>query len=277
LRLSAPCNLLKENAVRLTSPFVALYRSLIAAIFVLSFGPQALAGWYQVENYEGEVGGRPIHFSLQHYSFGSGISVEGSYYFTAERRPVPLYGTLTDRRAVLCEIASDAELHRVIVMGSKTPFDLTQCPLVLTLDDDQATGQWTIEGIDHAVTLRKTASLDDRSEPSITGTVAIPFWAQTQTHMFVGRYEKTDSGICMSSVGIINKPSGKVDQELRFGGDPCDAGMVMTPIYMNVERWDDAGTEIISINFRDGRAGYSENYIYDTAAKRFVTTQRPEQ
>ena len=263
-------NLFREDIVRLLSPLFVLRRFLLAAFAIFAFGAPAMAGWYQVENYEGEVGGKPIHISLQTYDFGSGITVEGSYYFDAERRPVAVYGAVKDGRTVLCEISSEAELKRIVFIGSKTPFDFAACPLVLSFDNDRAGGRWTRDGVDHAVTLKKVASLNDRGEPSIEGRVDIPFWAQTATHMIVGRYENTASGICLSTVGFINKASGKRDQELHYSDDPCNAGMLMTPIYMNVERWTDSGREILGVNFRDGRAGYSEDFVYDAAKKRFV-------
>lgn len=256
--------------MRSLSPFAAFRCTILAVLVVLSFGQQAMAGWYQVDNYEGEIGGRPIRLSLQRYDFGSGITIEGSYYFGAERRPAALYGALKGDQVVLCEILSDAELQRIIVMGSKTPFDFSKCPLVLSLDGDRANGTWERNGVRHAVALKKTGSLTDTGEAIIEGEVVIPFWAQTRTHMLAGHYENSASGLCMSKLVFINKASGKIDQELRYGGDPCDAGMIMTPIYMNVQVWMEAGPEIVSVNFRDGGAGYSEDYVYDTSAKRFV-------
>lgn len=252
--------------------FLALLssRRAIVALLMLWAAQPAAAGWYKVDNYEGTVGGRPIRVSLQRYEFGSGITVQGSYYETAERRPVPLYGMSTDRGLVLCAIHSEAELERIVVRGSKTGFYLAECPLVLLLDGARATGTWKQDGTDRVVTLKRTASLDDSGEPVIVGAVDIPFWAQTETHMLVGRYENTASGVCMSKLAFVNKQTGKTDQQLQYGGDPCDAGMIMTPIYMNVQIWAQEGKEIVSVNFRDGGAGYEENYAYDAAANKFV-------
>lgn len=258
--------------MRLPSAFAFLQRLVIAAVAILAFGPPAMAGWYQVDNYEGDVGGRAIRLSLQQYDFGSGITVEGSYYLEAERRPIAVYGKVEEGRAVLCEISGDAELERIVVMGSKTPFDFSACPVLLTFDADRVEGQWKREGIDHAVALKKVGSLNDRDKPSVEGDVEIPFWAQTATHMLVGRYENTASGICMSAVRFINKASGKIDQELRYGGDPCDAGMLMTPIYMNVEVHAGAKSDEIWINYRDNAGGTSDTYVFDRKAKAYVKT-----
>lgn len=204
------------------------------------------------------------------YEFGSGITIEGSFYFEAERRPVALYGTMSGAKVRLCEISGDAELNRIVVQGSKTPFETATCPISLTLGDEAATGTWKRDGVEYPVALRKIASLDDTGEAQIDGNVVIPFWAQTKTHMFAGTYAGTSAGICMQKVEIINKGNGKVDQDIAFGDDNCNAGMLMTPIYMNVEKWIDAGAEIISINFRDSRAGYSENYVYDKTSRKYV-------
>lgn len=273
LLIGARFNPFRRLNLRSNSVFAPFNRAALAAFMFVLLCQQAVAGWYEVENYEGEIAGSPISLSLQYYSFGSGITVEGSYYFLDERRPVAIYGGLQHHGVRLCEISSEAELQRIIVTGSKTPFDFAKCPLVLSLKGNRAVGRWKRGGVDHAVDLKKIASLDDSDEPSVKGPLVIPFWAQTPTYMFAGTYENTSSGICMTKVAFINKLSGKTDHELRYGGDPCDAGMVMTPIYLNVQTWIEAGAEIISINFGDGAAGSSEDYVYDDKAKRFVSRQ----
>lgn len=244
----------------------------VAGLFILS--GQAFAGWYHVENFEGFIGDRPVHFSLQKYdSFGSGITVEGSYFYNGERIPIPLYGTVNGDNVRFCEIANEKEFQKVLIVGSKTPVDTTRCPFSLTVNQTGATGAWHDEATSHPITLRKVATMDDTSDATITGTVEIPFWAQTANQMFSGIYEKTASGICMTTLRVINKASGKVDQEIGFPDDPCDAGMVMTPIYMNVEKFTETGTVEIAINFRDGGMGHSQSYRFDPLAKAFVQTE----
>jgi hypothetical protein len=247
-----------------------LHRIIVAAFALLSLAHAARAGWYQVDNFEGEAGGRSIRLSLQYYEFGSGITVEGSYYFVAERRPVALYGMKTASGAVLCEISSEAERERILVMGSAKPFDFGNCPLALSFAGDRAKGRWQREGTALTVSLIRTATLDDRNDPRVTGTMDIPFWAQTPTHMFVGRYENTSDGVCMSGVSVVDKASGSVDQVLRADIDTCDAGMLMTQIYRNLERGVEAGREFVWINIRGGGAGRWQDFDFDSATGRFV-------
>ena len=244
-------------------------RLLITVACLLPFAGNAVAGWYQVDNYEGELGKSSIQFSMQTYDFGSGITVEGSYYDKAGNSPIALYGKISGTKVQLCEISNDEELDRVVVQGSTTPFDTSKCPISLTLSDDGATGTWKKGGSDHPVVLRKIASLDDTAEANIDGNVAIPFWAQTDTHMFRGIYTNTSNGLCMEKVEIVNKSTGHIDQEIAFANDVCNAGMVMTPIYMNIQKWVDAGVDIMSVNFLDNRGGYSEDYAYDKASRNF--------
>lgn len=250
-----------------------LLRQFFAAFIIVALNQPAFAGWYRVDNYRGEVNGKPIQLSLQRYEFGSGITIEGSYFLEAERRPVALYGMLNGERAILCEITSDAELDRIVVRGSKTPFDFSDCPLTLDVTEGQAVGQWKRDGGPEHVSLVHVASLDDRREQNLAGRFVIPFWAQTEAHMFTGTYENFPSGICLSKVEMVRKSTGKVDQTLTYGGEGCTAGMVMTPIYMNIQKWIDGSTAVISVNFKDNAAGFSDDFVYDETLARLV--QRP--
>ncbi|WP_206534608.1 hypothetical protein, partial [Mesorhizobium sp. M7D.F.Ca.US.004.03.1.1] len=69
----------------------------ISTLFcVLLLTGEAFAGWYQVENYEGSIGAKPVHLSLQRYdSFGSGITVEGNYFYDAKQIPIAVYGKIS--------------------------------------------------------------------------------------------------------------------------------------------------------------------------------------
>jgi hypothetical protein len=90
---------------------VGMGRGFISAIScVLLLSGKAAAGWYHVENYEGSIGSRPVHISLQTYDgFGSGITVEGSYFYDAKQSPMAVFGKLNGTRLALCEISNDKE------------------------------------------------------------------------------------------------------------------------------------------------------------------------
>ena len=245
---------------------VGMARRFVYAVFcVLLLSGKAAAGWYHVENYEGSIGSQPVHISLQTYdSFGSGITVEGSYFYDVKQSPIPVYGKLTGTRLALCEISGKEEFDRILAVGSKTPVDTTGCPFSLDMAESGATGTWS-KGVDtYPVTLRKVASLDDTRDTKIDGTVEIPFWAETAADRFAGVYTSTDAGTCMAKMQVIRKRSGKVVQEIAFkDDDACSAGMLMTSIYMNVEKWVEGGKDIISVNFSGGGAGHTEDYVFN--------------
>jgi len=50
-------------------------------------------------------------------SFGSGIAVEGSYFYDAKQSPIAVYGKANGTRLVLCEISDDREFDRIIIVG----------------------------------------------------------------------------------------------------------------------------------------------------------------
>lgn len=241
-----------------------------AIFFVLLLTAKAAAGWYQVENYEGSIGPNPVHLSLQRYdSFGSGITVEGSYFYDARQSPIAVYGKIRGTSVSLCEIADDKEFDRVLVMGSKTPVDTTGCPFSLDIGESGATGMWTKGPDKFPITLKEVASLDNTGKATIDGTVEIPFWAQTETHRFAGVYEKSDFLVCMTRLQVIDKKKKNVVQEIRFGGDDCNAGTLMTPIYMNVQKQTERGLEIISVNFGGSGAGYTTDYVFSVRTKKY--------
>lgn len=245
-------------------------RFVLALICLLLPIQKAAAGWYHVENYEGFLGPFAIHLSLQTYdNFGSGITVEGSYFYDGKQSPIALYGKASGSRLALCEIPDNNEFNRIIIVGTKTPIGITGCSFSIDLNESGATGTWSQHAIKYPVTLKKVASLDDTGGGKIDGAVAIPFWAQTATNMFSGIYTSTGSGICMEKMQIINKGSKKVDQEIDFDKNDCNAGMLMTPIYLNVQKFSKKGSDVISVNFRNGGAGYATDYIFDSKTKTF--------
>ena len=243
----------------------------IAAFFcLLLLSNEAVAGWYQVENYEGSIGPNPVHLSLQRYaSFGSGITVEGSYFYDAKQSPIAIYGKADGPKLTLCEIADDKEFQRVLVMGSETPVDTTGCPLSLDLGESGATGTWRKGTDKFPVTLKKVATLDDTGEGKVVGNVDIAFWAETATDRFAGVYTKASARICMTKLQVINKKKNKVVQEIGFDDEDCNAGMSMTPIYMNVRKWVEGGKDIISVNFGGGKFASADDYVLNPKTRKY--------
>lgn len=237
---------------------------------LLVLSGKAFAGWYQVKNYEGSIGPNPVHLSLQRYDgFGSGITVEGSYFYDAKQSPIALYGKADGSRFTLCEIADDKEFQRVLVMGSKTPVDTTGCPFSLEINEGGATGSWSKGADKFPVALKKVASLNNTDDLKVDGTVEIPFWAETATDRFAGIYTTSDAGICMTKLQIINKKKNKVVQEIGFDDPDCNAGMSTTPIYMNVQKWVEGGKDIISVDFGGGKFAGADDYVLNPKTKKY--------
>lgn len=243
-----------------------------AFVLTLLLVSPAAAGWYRVENYTGSVGPYPVTLSLQRYDdFGSGITVEGSYVYDRNQSPIALYGTVEGPRLRLCETAKADKIQRILVQGLRTPVDTSACPFTLDIGPDGASGSWSAGGRSLPVALTRTARLDDTGEGVVEGTVAIPFWAQTDRHRFAGIYTQSDAGICMTTLQAIDKTTAKVTGELAFDRDECNAGMVMTSIYLNAtaRTAHGIGSYLVAVEFRDGRAGTTVDYLFHAASGTF--------
>ncbi|MDR3351772.1 MAG: hypothetical protein LBO00_01885 [Zoogloeaceae bacterium] len=199
----------------------------------------ANAGWYNVTNYEGQVGTYPVHLSIQKYeSSGDGLTILGSYYYDRHMAPIPLYGKLGEGgKLSLCEIHSDDEYAKIIIHGSRSPVDVSACPFQLVLAHQSASGYWTEGKQRYEVALNETARLDDSGRDFVlTDKFEIPFWGQTAQHMFIGAYEPNDAGNrgVRVTVKVMNKSSRQLVQIIQ-PEDDCLFGFFTTPIYMNIE------------------------------------------
>ena len=89
----------------------------------------------------------------------------------------------------------------------------------------------------------------------LDGTVDVPMWSRTKTHMLVGVYTLSDQcGIAMRSLRAVNVATGRTDRAIALG---CDAGMVMTSIYANVTDAQRDGH--VTVEFRDSKMGYEQD------------------
>lgn len=242
------------------------------AIVSLLLTGSAQAGWYQVDNFEGTLGDWPVHLSLQQYdSYGSGLTIKGSYYYDKYHAPIPLYGKRTADTIELCEVHGTEEYDRVLIQGTKQAVDTHSCPFSLTHQGEVLRGYWQQGKKRYAVLLKQTASLDNSSEQEkVTGnSVDIPFWGQTPTHSFIGHYQTSADGIVINSVSIVNKKSGKVDQTIDPQQHQCQFGFYMTAIYQNIES-DNAG-KMVWLNCYSQQADITVDYHFDNALQRYIT------
>ncbi len=70
----------------------------------------------------------------------------------------------------------------------------------------------------------------------------------------------------MTKLQVISKKTKKAVQSIRFDDDDCNAGMLMTPVYMNVQK---QGEEIISVNFRGGNGGHTIEYGFSLKTRKY--------
>lgn len=245
---------------------------LFTTLCVFTLNQNAYAGWYNIVNYIGSIGVHPIHLSLQFYEFGSGTAVEGSYYYDKNKAPIPIYGKYDNGRLKLCEVLDKPNPNEAMVMDTDLAVKAVKCSFSLDRMENGVTGVWTNENSKYKVTLQQIAMLDDSGiKNKIEGVIEIPFWAQTKKHMFIGVYINSNSGTsCMEKIKIINKSKGSVDQEIIFDTVECEAGLLMTPIYMNVEKYSMQDVDNITVHFKDGRMGYSKSYAFNKKYNKYV-------
>ncbi|WP_254617392.1 hypothetical protein [Burkholderia metallica] len=239
-------------------PLDATIAALLACAPAASF-----AGWYEVANYTGTIGNAPVHVSLQSYDTldrndAGRWRVDGSYYYDAHRKPIPLRGRRApDGRLTLCEASSPASNADSPVVPAASPSRPKPCQIALNVAGKTATGTWDDGRKTLPVTLNEVGRLNDTDAQhlQLDGSVDIPMWYRTKTHMLVGVYALSDKcGIAMQSLRAVNIATGRVDRTIALD---CDAGMVMTSIYANVTDAQPPGH--VSVEFRGGKMGYQED------------------
>ena len=225
----------------------------------------AVAGWYRVTNYVGQIDASSVHFSIQRYDFGPGTTVEGSYYYDKYLSPIPIYGLENDDKSLtLCEVHTPEEYDTAIIHGFKNGDYAIGCPLHLTPTDDGAVGEWRDSRHSYSISLRRVGSLDTTKEVQVSGVMEIPFWGQTEKHAFIGSYQASSPEV---KVQVVSKNTGMVVQTLDINPD-CGFGHYMTPIYMNLER-SHSHPEEVYLNCWSPHYGQSAYYSFDRKTGKF--------
>jgi len=239
----------------------ALWRKRAMVTFaVYLMQAEALAGWYEIHNYTGNIGTLPVHVSLQNYAYVSESRewrIEGSYYYDRHRIPIPLLGTVAPSgEMTLCE----AEAPNRPYDGARVPHPSkahpNSCPLALTQTAEGVGGLWDDGRHRLPVTLKQIGSLDNRHNDQLQlgGVVEIPMWFHPRGGMLVGIYtDEPDCGITMSHVRLVSVDNGSTVGEWPL---ECGAGMLMTTVYENVARAAKSGQVVVE--FVGGKMGYEE-------------------
>lgn len=225
---------------------MAIKASFPAAFLLAALGPSlAHAGWYEVRNYVGTIGGQPVHVSLQtHDDLNHGQpgqwQVDGSYYYDRYRVPIILQGQRqADGHMQLCEAAEPASFGESPVVPAMSAAHPVPCPIALSVTGTGAAGEWRNHKHVLPISLRQTASLDDTGsgQPRLEGIVEIPMWHHTKKHLLLGVYQSSaECPLSMVALRLVDIASGHTDRSLTFD---CGTGIIATTIYANVYRSDD--------------------------------------
>ncbi|WP_191486805.1 hypothetical protein [Pseudomonas sp. FEN] len=211
------------------------------------------AGWYEVRNYTGTLGSHSVHMSLQTYMWlqqGQLGKVDGSYYYDEHRIPIALHGKQqTEKQLELCEEPDK------------------KCPITLTVTDQGASGTWRDGTRTLPINLQQVGRLDntDDNNQLLEGNVEVPMWSRTQDRMFLGVYgiqapveTYQVPYITMKAVKEVEIKTGNLVRTLEVDDM---AGLLMTPIYMNIEATVQSNGVNVLIEHGDGRMGYDETRV----------------
>lgn len=262
-------------AQRITEPQLPACRInafALCALTLLFIITSAEAGAYEVRNFTGTIGDSRVHLSLQSYQVTrSGRRerdvVEASYYADARRIPIPLSGTYTaDGRITLCE--RPPELRQGRTLGQAAPHP-AECPITLSVTQAQATGERRSGRSVQRITLKQVGQIErmEGGDTLLTGTIEIPMWYHTATHLYLGIYESTEKcPLVMRRLRLINVATGRREVEIPLDEDTCDAGMLMTTIYANV--FQSSKPHHVKVGFDGGHHGHEEDIDIRPRARR---------
>lgn len=243
--------------------------TVLASVTLLLFVSSVHAGWYEVKNYVGTIGTASVHLSLQTYGYIDGNPndhwrVDGSYYYDAHRIPIPLQGQklvqghhLPGGRLVLCEAVLPPAYPWTPSVPASAAVHPAPCPIALTITGDRASGEWNDGKRTMSIVLHQVGSLDDTGSVAvpIDGVVEIPMWYHTKNHLLLGVYGSSEGcPVSMLHLQLVNIATGRIDGDIPF---PCEAGMLMTPIYANVHGHPAAGK--VTVGFGRGMSGCFED------------------
>ena len=234
-----------------------MYRTLrYAAIACLALHCSAAsAGWYQVKNYEGTIGTAPVHVSLQAYDKlkQGDARLTGSYYYNAHRIPLKLDGIHSASGEItLCE--SSIKPGDDVDKSSKP-----RCTITLNAAPGGLKGTWKEGKARLDIRLHQVGAMDNNQDERIEGKLDIPMWYHTRKAMFIGVYQKSSAceKIVMTEIRIVSAANGSLlGNTLIKPGDACEAGVLMTDIYRNVESGNNPRT--VTVHYGGGKMGYDD-------------------
>jgi len=216
----------------------------------------------EVRNFTGTIGDPGVQFSLQSYQEArrgpsQSNEVVGSYYEDARRIPIRLSGVhMADGRITLCEQSPERKQGGAPGQGVARP---AKCPVTLSVMEHSATGEWRDKRAVRRITLKQVGQIE-RTEGGalLTGTIEIPMWYHTATHLYLGIYESTKGcPLAMRRLRLISIATGHAEAEVPLDEATCDAGMLMTMIYANV--LESKRPHHVRVGFDGGHHGHEED------------------
>lgn len=220
--------------------------------------------WYVVHNYEGRIGKYPIHLSLQSFDEDK-FTISGSYYYDKFHSVIALYGKQTQDSIELCEVSNRSDYEKYLILGE---YDFKNCPFKLIKNGKELKGIWQNSKSKLDVSLSQTSFINKSTLKSDNEKVEIPFWGQTQTHSFIGIYEKDiDGGITINKIKVLDKKDGRVIQVIDPQLHDCQFGFFLTSIFENVENFN---SSIITLNCYSARGDITTQYTFNKQTSKYI-------
>jgi len=214
-------------------------RSVIAIAALCAVSLPATAGWFDVSNYEGKVGGKSVHLSIQTLAAAHPDGPEdsrfviGSFYGTAERRPKAFHGKrFADGRLQLCETRRVGDFI-IPQRDSWLRMKAEPCQIALAPQGDALNGKWGKAG--EAAAFRLVGTMNNVTQDQVTGKMDVPLWVDDKTYMYVGTWGLHDGRLMLRALHAIGVASGKRERtatlECMEPGTICP-GLLYTEAYL---------------------------------------------
>lgn len=180
------------------------YKKYILLFSLIGICVQAKSDWTDIDNYQGKIGKLPIHLSLKWGKrYNDMIVIHGVYYYDKYRTPIIIRGSYQDKKIYLCEFKNLEYYEKQWQIE-----DFTQCVFTLekhVIDNinyqEILTGEWQNKDSRYPVKLTRHNVQN--------GDIEIPYWGDTQHHMFVGVYETGGEETEINKIKVISKKVAK--------------------------------------------------------------------
>lgn len=233
----------------------------IVAAAMAAVSLHASAGWFDVSNYEGKVGGKTLFLSVQTldqaHPDGPADSrfVVGSFYDPGERRPKAFHGKRTrDGRLLLCE-TQQVKAFVIPERDSWLQMKKEPCRIALASQDERLAGTWGAA----PAAFHRVGMMNNVGSERVTGRMQIPLWAVDTNYMYVGTWGLKHGRLMLVSLDAIGLASGRRERSAALDciepGHFCP-GLLYTEPYLAAMTGYTPGT--VTVGYSDGTEARDE-------------------